>query len=122
MQLAYIKTDRGFEGGLTFQVSADVYHSSSLVWGEPLVGFFYSRLLAAEPQFDLYGVHKIASAKWREVASYARELADKIRSGGEFPADYFVWDESEYREFREGGDETLRRLGEALALTARWLE
>ena len=122
MELARIKPDPGFEGGLSYQVSADLRRLPSLVLYESLIGFFYLPLLGAEPRFDPYSVHVITSPQWVGIARTVEAAGDRLRESGLNDSIYSDFDDGELLRFLEGGGEgALEEVIDALRLSARWL-
>jgi hypothetical protein len=120
VELARIKVEPGLEPGLTYQVSADVWHLPSLVWGDPFVFFFYQDLCRAEPRFDLYGVLEIASELWLDVARHTAASGDRVRNEEPIPADYLKVFGSDFTQII-GRPRVRKHIADALQLTSLWL-
>ncbi|MDQ0465997.1 hypothetical protein QO010_003790 [Caulobacter ginsengisoli] len=125
LQLAHIRHEPGYEGGLCYQVSADRDRFPSLIWGDPFVLLLSGALSLAHPRFDLYGVCEMPAQAWIGVARAAEETEDRLRAERSIPADLL------YRSGELLADGEISRLlrsaagrgrvFDALQLTSFWL-
>jgi hypothetical protein len=119
--LARIRTDPGFEPGLTYQVAADLELFPSLVWGDPFVFLLYERLRRAEPKLSLYYFYTITSDLWLDVAHYAAALATRVRSEEPLTTDFLSPLGDELGAAFKRNAKARALLGDALQLTSDWL-